>query len=245
NIRLTETRKPCLTRGPHKERNRLSPVGEVSARYSFKLVTVLSVALYASLNVEYFTRCRISSGGGQVKYRMFIWEKSFSCSTLSVPSYYATRRKHEGWDTARSPKPRQGKSMCRGRVRATNIRLTETRKPCLTRGPHKERNRLSPVGEVSARYSFKLVTVLSVALYASLNVEYFTRCRISSGGGQVKYRMFIWEKSFSCSTLSVPSYYATRRKHEGWDTARSPKPRQGKSMCRGRVRATVNLCLKH
>ncbi|GAA56066.1 hypothetical protein CLF_109819 [Clonorchis sinensis] len=38
---------------------------------------------------------------------------------------------------------------------------------------------------------------------------------------------------FSCSTLSVPNYHATRRKHEGWDTARMPKPRQEKS--RGRV----------
>ncbi|KER20609.1 hypothetical protein T265_10887 [Opisthorchis viverrini] len=34
---------------------------------------------------------------------------------------------------------------------------------------------------------------------------------------------------FSCSTLPVPSCHATRRKHEGWDTARLPKPRQGKS----------------
>ncbi|KER19934.1 hypothetical protein T265_11402 [Opisthorchis viverrini] len=30
-------------------------------------------------------------------------------------------------------------------------------------------------------------------------------------------------------TLSVPSCHATRRRHEGWDTARLPKPRQGKS----------------
>ncbi|GAA55189.1 hypothetical protein CLF_107108 [Clonorchis sinensis] len=38
--------------------------------------------------------------------------------------------------------------------------------------------------------------------------------------------------ALSCSTLPMPSYHATRRKHEGWDTARLPKPRQGKS--RGR-----------
>ncbi|KER30971.1 hypothetical protein T265_02656 [Opisthorchis viverrini] len=31
------------------------------------------------------------------------------------------------------------------------------------------------------------------------------------------------------SALSVPSRHATRRKHEGWDTVRLPKPRQGKS----------------
>ncbi|GAA47506.1 hypothetical protein CLF_100448 [Clonorchis sinensis] len=34
---------------------------------------------------------------------------------------------------------------------------------------------------------------------------------------------------FGCNTLSVPSCHATRGKHEGWDTARLPKPRQGKS----------------
>ncbi|KER20099.1 hypothetical protein T265_15392, partial [Opisthorchis viverrini] len=32
--------------------------------------------------------------------------------------------------------------------------------------------------------------------------------------------------SFSCSTLSGPNCHATRRKHEGWDTARLPKHRQ-------------------
>ncbi|KER32417.1 hypothetical protein T265_01473 [Opisthorchis viverrini] len=37
------------------------------------------------------------------------------------------------------------------------------------------------------------------------------------------------KKAFSCSTLPVPSCHATRRKHEDWDTARLPKPRQGKS----------------
>ncbi|KAG5453887.1 hypothetical protein CSKR_108586 [Clonorchis sinensis] len=44
----------------------------------------------------------------------------FSCNTLSVPSYHATRWKHEGWDTARLFKPRQGKSRGRGRVRTTD-----------------------------------------------------------------------------------------------------------------------------
>ncbi|KAG5441692.1 hypothetical protein CSKR_103172 [Clonorchis sinensis] len=34
---------------------------------------------------------------------------------------HATRRKHEGWDTARLPKPRQGKSRGRGRIRTTNL----------------------------------------------------------------------------------------------------------------------------
>ncbi|KAG5455264.1 hypothetical protein CSKR_113737 [Clonorchis sinensis] len=49
------------------------------------------------------------------------WKKSFSCSNLSVPNCRATRRKHEGWDTARLPKPRQGKSRGRGRVRTTDL----------------------------------------------------------------------------------------------------------------------------
>ncbi|KAG5445470.1 hypothetical protein CSKR_103718 [Clonorchis sinensis] len=51
----------------------------------------------------------------------FFRGSSFSCSTLSVPNCHATRRLHEGWDTARLPKPRQGKLRDRGRVRTTNL----------------------------------------------------------------------------------------------------------------------------
>ncbi|KER22938.1 hypothetical protein T265_14750, partial [Opisthorchis viverrini] len=50
-------------------------------------------------------------------------KKSFSCNTLPVPSCHSTRRKHEGWDTARLPKPRQEKSRGRGRVRTTDLRF--------------------------------------------------------------------------------------------------------------------------
>ncbi|KAG5452112.1 hypothetical protein CSKR_107910 [Clonorchis sinensis] len=39
------------------------------------------------------------------------------------------------------------------------------------------------------------------------------------------------KKSLSCSTLSVPSCHATRRKHEGWDTASLPQPRQRLLLC--------------
>ncbi|GAA49996.1 RNA-binding protein 39 [Clonorchis sinensis] len=35
------------------------------------------------------------------------------------------------------------------------------------------------------------------------------------------------KKSLNCNTLPVPSCHANRGKHEGWDTARLPKPRQG------------------
>ncbi|KER24766.1 hypothetical protein T265_07651 [Opisthorchis viverrini] len=34
------------------------------------------------------------------------------------------------------------------------------------------------------------------------------------------------EVEFGCSTLPASNCHATRRKHEGWDTARLPKPRQ-------------------
>ncbi|KAG5450325.1 Sorting nexin-1 [Clonorchis sinensis] len=45
--------------------------------------------------------------------------------TLSVPNCHATRRLHEGWDTARLPKPRQGKSRGRGRVRTTDLPVSK------------------------------------------------------------------------------------------------------------------------
>ncbi|KER25995.1 hypothetical protein T265_06685 [Opisthorchis viverrini] len=41
--------------------------------------------------------------------------------TLPVPSCHVNRRKHEGWDTARLPKPRQGKSSGGGRIRTTDL----------------------------------------------------------------------------------------------------------------------------
>ncbi|KER27618.1 hypothetical protein T265_05342 [Opisthorchis viverrini] len=52
-------------------------------------------------------------------------------------------------------------------------------------------------------------------------------------------------ESFNCNTLLVPSCYATRRRHEGWDTNRMPKPRQGKSIGRGRVRTTDPAVICH
>ncbi|GAA31310.2 Ras-related protein Rab-3B, partial [Clonorchis sinensis] len=48
-------------------------------------------------------------------------ERAFSCSTLSVSSCHATQRKHESWDTARFPKPRQEKSRGSGRVLITDL----------------------------------------------------------------------------------------------------------------------------
>ncbi|KER28768.1 hypothetical protein T265_04459 [Opisthorchis viverrini] len=45
---------------------------------------------------------------------------AMSTRTLSVPSSHDTRR-HEGWDTTRLPKPRQGKSRGRGRVRTIDF----------------------------------------------------------------------------------------------------------------------------
>ncbi|KER22040.1 hypothetical protein T265_09790 [Opisthorchis viverrini] len=46
---------------------------------------------------------------------------AFSSSTLPVPSCHATRSLHEGWDTARLTKPRQGKSRGGGQIRTTNL----------------------------------------------------------------------------------------------------------------------------
>ncbi|KAG5453059.1 hypothetical protein CSKR_106226 [Clonorchis sinensis] len=53
------------------------------------------------------------------------FHETSSCSTLSVPKCHATRRKHEGWDTARLPKPRQGKSRGGGRVRTTDLPVSK------------------------------------------------------------------------------------------------------------------------
>ncbi|KER26486.1 hypothetical protein T265_13986, partial [Opisthorchis viverrini] len=46
-------------------------------------------------------------------------------NTLPVPSCYATLRKHEGWGVAGLPKPREGKSRGRGRVRTTDLPISK------------------------------------------------------------------------------------------------------------------------
>ncbi|KER21535.1 hypothetical protein T265_15068 [Opisthorchis viverrini] len=47
--------------------------------------------------------------------------KSFCCNPLSMPSCHATRREHEGSNTAKLPKPEQEKSEGRGRARTTDL----------------------------------------------------------------------------------------------------------------------------
>ncbi|KER25062.1 hypothetical protein T265_07400 [Opisthorchis viverrini] len=86
----------------------------------------------------------------QLEYRRTIRRKShiesFSCSTLPVPSCHATRRRHDGLDTARSPKPRQGQSRGRGRVRTMNLPLE--RYVCINSRVTTEKNRpaVAPFG---------------------------------------------------------------------------------------------------
>ncbi|KER26278.1 hypothetical protein T265_14040, partial [Opisthorchis viverrini] len=48
-------------------------------------------------------------------------EKNVRLKHLSVPNCRATRRKHEDWATTRLPKPSQGKSRGKGRVRTTDL----------------------------------------------------------------------------------------------------------------------------
>ncbi|GAA57870.1 hypothetical protein CLF_113295, partial [Clonorchis sinensis] len=58
-----------------------------------------------------------------LRFRLSIRKRLFCkrCNTLSVSNCHATGGKHEGWDTARLPQPRQGKSRSRGRIRTTNL----------------------------------------------------------------------------------------------------------------------------
>ncbi|KER34149.1 hypothetical protein T265_12435, partial [Opisthorchis viverrini] len=57
----------------------------------------------------------------QAQCELISIKKSLSCNNLPVPSYHATRRNHAAWDTARLPKPRQGKSRGKGQVRTTDL----------------------------------------------------------------------------------------------------------------------------
>ncbi|KER20328.1 hypothetical protein T265_11093 [Opisthorchis viverrini] len=53
---------------------------------------------------------------------------------------------------------------------------------------------------------------------------------------KTKILRYLLPKSFSYSTLLMPKSHTTTRKHGGWDTSGSPKPTQGNSRGRGRVR---------
>ncbi|KER32163.1 hypothetical protein T265_12862, partial [Opisthorchis viverrini] len=119
--------------------------------------------------------------------------KSFSCITFSVPSCHVTRKKREGWDTARLPKARQGKS--------------------------------------SGRVGVESRTFWSPCIFGhSISI-----CWSQEETNQVATHM--WMLTCLYRTLLVPSCHPTRRKHEGWDTTRLPKPRQGKEIYRGWVRS--------
>ncbi|KER24376.1 hypothetical protein T265_07935 [Opisthorchis viverrini] len=84
-------------------------------------------------------------------------KKSFSCSTLSVPSCHATRGKHEGWDTARLPKPRQGESRGRGQVRTTDLPVTPNAAAVMfvrrTAGPKKARQKSEMVEWLQRKFT--------------------------------------------------------------------------------------------
>ncbi|KER20313.1 hypothetical protein T265_11120 [Opisthorchis viverrini] len=119
----------------------------------------------------------------------------------------ATGRRHEGWDTARLPKPRQGKSRGRGRVRTTDLLV-------------------NPVdAEIGNCVLERIHLDLSNAV-----IYHGVRCsKANHVEPEPMADQFV--------QLKRP-FGATGRRHEGWDTARLPKPRQGKSRGRGRVRTT-------
>ncbi|KER20932.1 hypothetical protein T265_10620 [Opisthorchis viverrini] len=162
-----------------------------------------------------------------------------SAVTLSVPSCHATRRKQEGWDTARLSKPRQGKSRGRGRIRTTDLPVSKF--ALLPLGPSRPMGRHPRPGQnvacaSSVPFIPKVVNGGIAGIVGVTCVFPIDLVKTRLQNQQEGSRMY---KNF-CNTLSVPSRHATRKKHEGWDTARLPKPRQGKSRDRSRVR-TMDL----
>ncbi|KER20973.1 hypothetical protein T265_15201, partial [Opisthorchis viverrini] len=181
------------------------------------------------------------------------------CNTLSVPS---TR---DG--ILRSPRPREGKSSARGRVRITDLPEDRLRT---------EEYRELPTGKRPIVWLIAqcLNSELTDRIFCGLNLTSASRLFLSriwqpgsilalvlssdamTAGqrkGAIGKRLrgpgprnalflsptsALVKPSFSFSTLSVPNCHATQRLHEGWDTARLPKPRQEKSRGRGWVRTT-------
>ncbi|KER30810.1 hypothetical protein T265_02849 [Opisthorchis viverrini] len=90
------------------------PLDQTKA-YKFPVITLLLYNWYISRNVV--IKPPMIYIGEHWDYPL---NPDVNCSQR-VPNCHATRRKHEGWDTARLPKPRQGKSRGRGRGRTTDL----------------------------------------------------------------------------------------------------------------------------
>ncbi|KAG5451749.1 hypothetical protein CSKR_109181 [Clonorchis sinensis] len=185
-------------------------------------------------------QCQKSCYNG-IQTNTFVVKKTFSCSNLSAPKCHATRKKYEGWDTARLPKYRQGKSRDDSTTlppdRLVIQLLAVPGLAVLRRAAPRPRPR-----PLAQKPDCKAVVFGGKCKCKTVVEEQFvTHVPTSQTGGA---RTLCWSKSFSCSTLSVPSCHATRRKHEGWGTARLPKPRQGKSRGRGGVRTSAAQTLR-
>ncbi|KAG5448122.1 hypothetical protein CSKR_106379 [Clonorchis sinensis] len=91
-----------------------------SGTFTSELIQLPTYVISSTTSIDHSAegpQSGLEVAGGQLN----CCSKSFSCITLSVSNCHATRRKHEGWDTTRSPKPRQEKSRCRGWVRTKDI----------------------------------------------------------------------------------------------------------------------------
>ncbi|KER19912.1 hypothetical protein T265_15432, partial [Opisthorchis viverrini] len=316
---------PCLGLG-----NRAVSQSSCFSRVAWQLGTRRVLQLNDLLFI-YFAHCNppiVELTFSLLTY-IYTYNIPFSCSTLSVPYCHATRRLHEGWDTVRLPKPRQGKSRGRGPVRTTDLPVINSTRDITKLS---ERSFVTPFRCIAAMppggctraellpgcpslegsgEMLRMEREFTERKFRSSNPTSASRLlpyRLGqpdsipalvqpSGGMAVRHRKgatagranavnttedwtFVikllyleskpiavsifqrnqqrlpwdlpqrrpWKKlsitldqsqltrvragtlsTFSCSTLSPPNCHATRRRHEGWDTARLSKPRQGKS----------------
>ncbi|GAA51219.1 histone H2A, partial [Clonorchis sinensis] len=114
------------------------------------------------------------------------YKDEYYCNTLSVPSFHATRRNHEGWDTARLPKPTQGKSRGTGRVRTTNL-------PRLTWNTAE-----SPVCDVSRRLDVLHKATLCSTCYNIRDIAKHHKREIQLGSSWLAVTAMV------CIALSIP-----------------------------------------
>ncbi|KAG5454558.1 THO complex subunit 3 [Clonorchis sinensis] len=152
------------------------------------------------------------------------FKKSFSCNTLSVPSCHAARKKHEGWHNARLIKPRREVEMQRSGSNHGTSAVTPFR--CLTAMPLEGCTRagILPRCPNLDRASREAAVGFEPRTFRSVN------SRSNHLGHLAQINLVLRDSlgtqlNLSCSTLSVPNCHATRKKHEGWDTARLTKAR--------------------
>ncbi|KAG5452193.1 hypothetical protein CSKR_104293 [Clonorchis sinensis] len=109
--------------GPHPRRRQLPT--RLSLLVSVFVLRFQVIHLSVASTRHRTGRKELCEADGLLACRLHVYTSAIYEAILSAPYCHATRRKHEGWNTAWLPKPRQGTLRSRGRVRTTDLPVSK------------------------------------------------------------------------------------------------------------------------